>query len=63
MNIFKKLFGKKKEEEKKQEYWFNSSHLYANGMTETPEEGLALYGLHDYVASAEYTMVNIIAMH
>lgn len=40
MNIFKKLFGKKKkvEEEKKQELWFNDQSNHYDQKTGTPNE-------------------------
>ena len=40
MNIFKKLFGKKKkvEEEKKQEQWFNDKSNHYDPKTGTPNE-------------------------
>lgn len=40
MNIFKKIFGKKKkvEEEKKQEPWFNDQSNHYDSKTGTPNE-------------------------
>ena len=38
MNIFKKLFGKKKKKEEKQELWFNAQSNHYDPKTGTPNE-------------------------
>lgn len=41
MNIFKKLFGKKKEEEKKPECWYNNAHEEGEAARNSMPEGAA----------------------
>ena len=42
MNLFKKLFGKKKNKEKKNESWYNDSHEKKKGRWSEPVPGIPL---------------------